>query len=68
MSRYIDQDLFDLLAINIAWMRRVRTGDRSANQRAEKELLVTDRRSGFALVTALEKCNLETLQCRRLFF
>jgi hypothetical protein len=44
VSRYMDQHLFNLLAISIPWMRRIDTGDKAFNERGIQELLATYRR------------------------
>jgi hypothetical protein len=41
----MDQDLFNTLAINIAWMRRIPTGDSAVTERAIHDLLASYRRS-----------------------
>ena len=45
MSRFMDQDLFNTLAINIAWMRRIPTRDAAVTERAIQDMLATYRRS-----------------------
>jgi hypothetical protein len=41
----MDQDLFNTLAINIAWMRRIPTGNAADTERAIQDMLGTYRRS-----------------------
>lgn len=45
MSRYMNQDLFNRLAINIAWMRRIPTGDGALTERATQGMFASYRRS-----------------------
>lgn len=45
MPRYMDQDLFNTLAINIAWMRRIPTRNTALTERAIQEMLATYYRS-----------------------